>query len=431
MTPFELSLERDLNLEWRRFASQWLFQWHGMTYESGKVDVERFDGTRIQYAGIRFGDQQRQVFWHAIGNYLDQKIHEIFKRWDAETREYPNAIRRTTIERVELYLKQFTAHVIAKGVDTDLRLRSSGRLEDVSPYDAAGIQARSDCKITQLGQVHRTTDASGKLMYAEPTINDFLAMIGRPLEAAIKRAQGAVEQVARDAARTGQTGYSVVQTFDVVRKEFDSGVQATLGRLRQVAKDTSLDRSELRQLAAQRLENFAIAAKSVTNPDRLKGLGRSPGLAQYVDEQLTAFDSELAFQLRQFDVGFFTPHGQEVPQVSNSINVNNMIGSAIAQGSPSAKQSVEFTLDAGTARAALATFETDLKATPLSEATRASLGPEIETLRAQLSKPSPSKAIVREAGQTLRNIVEGIGAGLLTPETAAAATALWSALGLG
>lgn len=431
MTPFELSLERDLNLERRRFADQWLFQWHGMTYEGGKVDVERFDGTRIQYAGIRFGHQQRQAFWQAIADYLDQKIHEIFKRWDVETREYPNAIRRIAIQRVERYLRQFTAQVIASGVDTDRRLRSSGRLEDVSPFDAARIQARTDCKITQLRQVHRTGSHSRELMYDEPTINDFLAMIGRPLQATIKRAQEAAEQVARDAARTGQTGNSVVQTFEAVRKEFDSGVQATLGHLRRVATDTNLDRAELRQLAVQQLMNFAIAAKSVTNPDRLKGLTRSPGLAQYVDEQLAAFDRELEFQVRQFDVGFFRPHEQEVSQVSNSINVNNMIGSAIMQSSPGAKQSVEFTLHTESARTALASFETALEAATISGATRASLMPEIETLRAQLSKSSPSIAILREAGQTLRNIVEGIGAGLLTSEVAVAATALWSALGLG
>ena len=80
MTPFELSLEGDLNLERRRFVDQWLFKWHGMTYEGGKVDVERFDGSRIRYAGIKFGHQQQQIFWQAIADYLNQTIQQIFKR---------------------------------------------------------------------------------------------------------------------------------------------------------------------------------------------------------------------------------------------------------------------------------------------------------------------------------------------------------------
>jgi hypothetical protein len=34
MTPFELYLESELNVEWQRFANDWLFKWHGMTYEA-------------------------------------------------------------------------------------------------------------------------------------------------------------------------------------------------------------------------------------------------------------------------------------------------------------------------------------------------------------------------------------------------------------
>jgi len=36
MTPFELSLEKDLKIEWQRFASDGLFKWLGMTYEKGR-----------------------------------------------------------------------------------------------------------------------------------------------------------------------------------------------------------------------------------------------------------------------------------------------------------------------------------------------------------------------------------------------------------
>src|SRR6266853_1102628 len=51
MTPS--SLENDLNTEWRRFAKEWLFKWYGLTCKGGEVDVERFDGGRIQFAGVR------------------------------------------------------------------------------------------------------------------------------------------------------------------------------------------------------------------------------------------------------------------------------------------------------------------------------------------------------------------------------------------
>lgn len=32
-TPFEISLQSELYIEGQRFANQWLFKWHGMSYE--------------------------------------------------------------------------------------------------------------------------------------------------------------------------------------------------------------------------------------------------------------------------------------------------------------------------------------------------------------------------------------------------------------
>jgi predicted nucleotide-binding protein len=153
----------------------------------------------------------------------------------------------------------------------------------------------------------------GNIVFAEPTINDYLALIERPLQGAIERARKAVEQVEHDATRTGQTGRSVALIFEAVRKEFNAGIQTTLGHLRRVTRDTSLDRSELRQLTVQRLMNFVIAAKSVTKADRLKRLAGSSGLAAYVDEQLAAFDRDLQFEVRQFDVGLSAPTEPEPP----------------------------------------------------------------------------------------------------------------------
>jgi hypothetical protein len=100
MTPFELSLENDLHVEWQRFANDWLFKWHGMTYEGGVTDVDDFRGGRIHYGGIKFEYQQQQIFWQAIDRYLLQKIHEIFKQWDAATGTYPSKIRLMSIDGV-------------------------------------------------------------------------------------------------------------------------------------------------------------------------------------------------------------------------------------------------------------------------------------------------------------------------------------------
>jgi hypothetical protein len=61
VTPFEVALEHELEAEWRRFANEWLFKWHGLSYEGGKVDVDSFAGGRIVRGEI-FDSQPRQIF---------------------------------------------------------------------------------------------------------------------------------------------------------------------------------------------------------------------------------------------------------------------------------------------------------------------------------------------------------------------------------
>lgn len=115
----------------------------------------------------------------------------------------------------------------------------------------------------------------------------------------------------------------------------------------------------------------------------------------------------------------------------NTINAKQIIGSAVMQDSPQATQSMASTFESEAVRDALRVFEAAIQGANVPPAIRDELAADVETIRAQLKKPSPSQNIVREAGKSLRNIVEGIGAGLLTPSIINAASALWSALGLG
>jgi hypothetical protein len=155
MTPFELSLDNDLQIEWQRFANDWLFKWHGMTYEGGITDVEDFRGGRIRYKGIKFGDQQQQVFWEAVERYLIQKIHEVFKRWDTETAGYSAEIRVTSIDGVQRSLRQFVHRIIQHSLDTDRRLRGMGYPENVRHFDSSKPMSSAETEIAQLAQAYR------------------------------------------------------------------------------------------------------------------------------------------------------------------------------------------------------------------------------------------------------------------------------------
>jgi citrate lyase gamma subunit len=265
-------------------------------------------------------------------------------------------------------------------------------------------------------------------MFAEPTINDFLDNVRWHLAKAGDNARRAVDSVIARLAAAGvlQSGRAIIEIFDAVRTEFDAGIETAFGELKRTINRTSLNRTDLRQAAVSCLENFAIEMKSLTQADQYRRLA-----AQAVDERLNAMDRHLAFAIRRFDTGFLDPIEPERPNVNNSINIGTMTGSAIQHGSPGATQSVQFNLKIDEAKSALAAFESAMKTVQLPKAQLDEVTADLQTIAAQLSKASPSLAIIQEAGRSLRNIVESVAAGIMTPSVLALAPALWSALGLG
>jgi hypothetical protein len=155
MTPFELTLENEMNVEVQRFNNGWLFKWYGMTYEGGKTDVEDFRGGRIAYAGIKFGHQQQQVFWDAIDRYLDQKVHETFKQWENDTRALSNEVRLKSVDGVERTLGRFVSRIIAYGKETDRRLRGNGYPDSVDAVDDTVANVYTMAEISNLATSHR------------------------------------------------------------------------------------------------------------------------------------------------------------------------------------------------------------------------------------------------------------------------------------
>ncbi|MFZ1963045.1 MAG: toll/interleukin-1 receptor domain-containing protein [Roseiarcus sp.] len=154
MTPFELTLQSELDVERQRFANQWLFPWHGMTYQGGVTDVDDFRGGRIHCSGFKFGAQQQQIFWQAIGRYLNQKVHETFKRWDEATRGYPSKLRNSSLDGTSDCLHRFAATIIRHATDTDRRLRGQGFPNKVDPFDATRYHSGADAEIERLKTGH-------------------------------------------------------------------------------------------------------------------------------------------------------------------------------------------------------------------------------------------------------------------------------------
>ena len=269
-------------------------------------------------------------------------------------------------------------------------------------------------------------------MFAEPTINDFRVNIGWHLTKARTNALTRVDQIAAEHAQRGlgMSGVVITAICTAMQNAFEDGIGTALGELKRAIRTTKLDRDELRQAAVLCLEEFKISCKAIAGD--YNNFCSLPGVGDYIDGRLREFDEVLKFKIRQFDVGFFDPQEPEVPQVANTINIGSMTGSAIQQGSPNATQTVQFTLSIEATKNALAAFETAIQGANLSEENvRAELMADINTIRAQLSKPSPNLTIIQEAGKSARNVVEGIVGALLTPSISAAASLLWSSIGLG
>jgi len=155
MTPFELSLERELNVERQRFDNQWLFKWHGMTYAGGVTDVEDFRGGRIHYGGIKFGHQQQQVFWQALERYLLLQVHDVFKKWDVETKSYSLETRLRSIDGVSQRLRTFVQRINVRAVETDRRLRGKGYPGSVEPFNSTVQMSRAEAEILRVAEAYR------------------------------------------------------------------------------------------------------------------------------------------------------------------------------------------------------------------------------------------------------------------------------------
>jgi hypothetical protein len=214
------------------------------------------------------------------------------------------------------------------------------------------------------------------MMFAEPTIGDFLDNVRWHLNKASTNAAQAVNAVRAQLAASGrlQSGVEIIMVFEAVRKEFDAGIDVAFGELKRTARRTKLDRSDLREATVSCLENFTIEMKALTRADhRLLA-------AQPVDERLMAFDQHLAFARRQFDTGFLDPDEPERPNVNNSINIGSMTGSAIQHGSSGATQSVQFNLRIDEANSALAAFEAAMSTVQLPKTQLDEVKPTFRTL---------------------------------------------------
>lgn len=166
MTPFELGLKHDLDIERRRFDSEWLFQWHNLNIEGQVVNVPSFDGGRIAAGGVLFQGQPQSLYWQAIERYLKGKVHEVFQKWDQDTRSYLAGLRSSSLQGTERLLTEFVAGVARRALETDQALRGRGTPATDKPAEGSAAHSGANVEIHRLALAHRS------LLLTENTVSE-------------------------------------------------------------------------------------------------------------------------------------------------------------------------------------------------------------------------------------------------------------------
>jgi hypothetical protein len=152
------------------------------------------------------------------------------------------------------------------------------------------------------------------------------------------------------------------------------------------------------------------------------------GMEAFVDRESAKLREDLRYMIRQFDVGFFqSSQGEAKMTTNNTISVHSLVGN-ISQNSPNSTQTTNINVE--DLRNALSSFSEAIKSAALPSEKLDEILSDVATIHAQMSKQSPSGGIIQEAGKSIRNVVEGIAGGLLTPAVSTAALALFQAVGL-
>jgi hypothetical protein len=174
------------------------------------------------------------------------------------------------------------------------------------------------------------------------------------------------------------------------------------------------------EFLAEKLNEFLRQGESevlVFDP----GSGATDTIKKLIAEIHKALESDLT----DFQAGLWRSRAQgSVSSVTtNTLNIHGSTVGAIQQAGDGATQRVSVVFNAGAVQATLEEFVAALNDPIVPEEIKNAAMLEVESIRPQLRKAAPSVASVREGLHTLRNLVEGVAAGILTPKVLAIMTA--------
>jgi hypothetical protein len=125
MTPFGTRLKDKIDAEILRMQNEWFFKWHFIKETQG-VEIDSFDGRKIQYGGIQYFGSAHQVYWTTLRRYLSLRLGEYFDLAVEALERFPSNISKVMIEEFDQLLKSFCSQIAEIAAEKDRILRGNG-----------------------------------------------------------------------------------------------------------------------------------------------------------------------------------------------------------------------------------------------------------------------------------------------------------------
>jgi len=227
--------------------------------------------------------------------------------------------------------------------------------------------------------------------------------------AAMRKQAILAEMSKRGVARSGATFFAQIRALD----------ELSLGHLAQVrtmigdwAGASGLGLPALRTAAVHHLRDFI---PSFLNPAFVSVGQYKPegGALAAVEGQLAEAAQKAEARIKEIElgVGFGTPRELAAGSVFNIIHAQSVTG-GIQQGTHNSQQDNVITLTTTEVDTAIERLEAVLLANGYGDQL-AEVKPDLDTMKAQLRKPEPNSNILREAGRSVRTVVEGAVGGAI------------------
>jgi hypothetical protein len=259
------------------------------------------------------------------------------------------------------------------------------------------------------------------------TADDYKSWLDFVLERqAVATLKEVMETRAKFSVAGAGTGSRVqVALIEIAQHGLDAAIDLALGQFNRVSIRANVDRSMLRGITEKCLRSFVVRLQTVLVPTA----GAMPGSADILKTRMPELDGRLDKALHWFDRGLLTVTEPQVPiSMTNTIHIGSMVNSSVQQGSHDANQAIQ--IATGDISTALGELEGHLSTLTLAENEKTSIAADVATIKAQLLKPNPSRAILSEAGKSIRSIVENIAASAVTPQVLAALANFVRSIGL-